>query len=46
VTYLGPKIPVVTEAEIERLVRELGEFYADTQRAERDAKTAVAEVRS
>jgi hypothetical protein len=35
VTYLGPKIPVVTEAEIERLVRELGEFYAEA-RVERD----------
>jgi hypothetical protein len=36
VTYLGPKLPVVTEAEIERLVRELGEFYAEAQRVERD----------
>jgi hypothetical protein len=34
VTYLGPKIPIVTEPEIERLVRELGEFYANTQHAE------------
>jgi hypothetical protein len=36
VTYLGPKLPVVTEAEIERLVRELGAFFASIQRAERD----------
>ena len=36
VTYLGPKIPIVTEAEVERLVRELGEFYAEAQRGDRD----------
>jgi hypothetical protein len=47
ITYLSPKCPVVTETEIERLVRELGEFYANTQRAQRDAKTAAAaELRS
>lgn len=28
ITYLGPRLPVVTEAEVERLPRELGEFYA------------------
>ncbi len=36
VTYLGPKLPVITEAEAERLPRELGEFYANAQRVERD----------
>jgi hypothetical protein len=36
VTYLGPKLPIVTEAEVERLPRELGEFYANAQRIERD----------
>lgn len=35
VTYLGPKLPIVTEAEAERLPRELTEYYA-AQRAQRD----------
>ena len=37
VIYLGPKLPVVTEAEVERLPRELGAFYAnDATGVERD----------
>ena len=37
VTYLGPKLPFITEAEAQRLPRELGEFYAKAKRAERAA---------
>jgi hypothetical protein len=45
ITYLGPRLPVVAEAEVERLPRELGEFYANAQRLERDQALERDKVR-
>jgi hypothetical protein len=45
ITYLGPRLPVVAEAEVERLPRELGEFYANAQLIENGLDARIEELR-
>ena len=45
ITYLGPRLPVVAEAEVERLPRELGEFYANAQLIEDGLDARIEELR-